>query len=868
MADIKVAIYLKNGEKVEFGKRYIQNLESLSQSNADPSSIFYGVLASTGSIQILDINGQIEGYIKDNLLDTTSITVELYLNGKLIHSHISSDNSYDNVGRMLNLQLSDKLSKWDNINFNGYDYPEQQQTAYEMLKNILTSLGYDENYINNTMLSEYTANSNNASTTIKEYLDSITIQYPYLPAGSLHETIDKFCTLAQLNVILDNNNDIKFVNARPIKIANSIIEIPRSKQYSKLNYTLVTKNKYDSVELNEFKVLINETATENAFSYTKQLNGDDYNYTYSYFDYAKGNGAFSNAKIETFYSNEFDFNMPKLSNHNLKKILSVVSTQDVESTEIKATVNVSGEYGVYEGSYEQTLLNDATPGDNTSYFAQNPYYNNIKFNNTPSRVTSKPLTELESNFGIEGGGGFPKVEIKDSSYVNILDEGEYYHCNARILDSTIGYLVMHEPRAGKEYLNANISKYKTNSLIITFQGVVREITFNNVVSDYKLKSNPVSINGSELFEQVTTINDKKMSDIVKDNILLDYSNGLSDATLTVSCANYYDEVGQRVVDFNKGELLQVGDVVKVQGNDKTWEITGRKFSYAGCPFVDLELMEIKRIIRPKTKISIDTSLSGSNHIEFNIDKGEELIVDFGDGNTLSVSSVVSGFVHDYDFPFKGVITISGNLKSIEPNDNNTRLDILSVIMGDTIIKSGTYWGIYERSNCKTFTLSNNMTEIEARAFPNLLKVKEIIIPDSVTNIGVGAFSSCRSLISLSIPDSVTVIPNTMCLYCSSLQNITFGENVTEIGDSAFESCEKLTYFKVPKTVSNFGLDVFRGTNLSKLVIDSTIVANDSRLTRPAKEVYVLSSITLEATSFINRWYTFARREGAYNIYNY
>lgn len=582
MADIKAAIYLKDGTKVEFGKRYIQNVESLSQSNADPSTIFYGVLASTGSIQILDINGQIESYIKNDLLDITSITVELYINNKLIHSHISNNNSYDNVERILNLQLSDKLTKWDNINFNGYDYPEKEQTAYEMLKNILIANGYTEDYIDNTMLSEYTLDSSNIPIKIKDYLNSIIIQYPYLPAGSLHETIDKFCTLAQLNVILDSDNNIKFINSRPvIQQTSSIINIPKSQQYSKLNYTLIRKNKYDAVEMNEvnvtnvidYKAIIGSfNSSEDKYSVSRERDSN----------IRTGSVYNDNVYLEiTYYSGSLK--IPQISNNGLSKVIKVYSGLDnSKNSQIQNTVN----YNLYTG-----------------------IVNNSQYVISPPSVTTK--NRSEGSGSITKDGQF-KVSFNSAS-LTMQDKSNLSSLIPSVPTSedknyTIDFIVA----TGKDYrgyytdqmahvVRENDNKYEEYSpknLEITIYGDIRKIQFENTpVSSDAISSakNPVSIYTSELFEQVTTIDGEKISNIVKNNILSDYSIGISDATLTVSCANYYDEAGNRIIDFNKGELLNVGDIVQIEGSNKTWRITGRKFRYAGCPFVDLELMEVNKV---------------------------------------------------------------------------------------------------------------------------------------------------------------------------------------------------------------------------------------------------------------------------------
>ena len=138
---ITVELTLKDGSKLVLDKRKIKNIESLSQSNSDASTIFYGVLASSGRLEILDYDGTIKRYIQEGIIDTSSIKVDIYINGVLTQSHISSDSSYANENSIMTIELTNKLSLWDTINYGGYYYPEKPETAYEMLKNILISSG-------------------------------------------------------------------------------------------------------------------------------------------------------------------------------------------------------------------------------------------------------------------------------------------------------------------------------------------------------------------------------------------------------------------------------------------------------------------------------------------------------------------------------------------------------------------------------------------------------------------------------------------------------------------------------------------------------------------------------------------------------
>ena len=52
------------------------------------------------------------------------------------------------------------------------------------------------------------------------------------------------------------------------------------------------------------------------------------------------------------------------------------------------------------------------------------------------------------------------------------------------------------------------------------------------------------------------------------NILNDYKDGIINAKLTVICGDYYDINGNKVIDWQKGEVLQVGDIVRVDKDNE------------------------------------------------------------------------------------------------------------------------------------------------------------------------------------------------------------------------------------------------------------------------------------------------------------
>lgn len=124
--------------------------------------------------------------------------------------------------------------------------------------------------------------------------------------------------------------------------------------------------------------------------------------------------------------------------------------------------------------------------------------------------------------------------------------------------------------------------------------------------------NIISIQGNELFSagayRIVNGAQKLMTDIVTENILSDYKTGIVSATQEmVGCLDLQNEAGETVKAIANGELLQIGDIVRVDTDDndtpilnqadgtpRIFRIKGRKFSYDGRPMLSLVYQEIKR----------------------------------------------------------------------------------------------------------------------------------------------------------------------------------------------------------------------------------------------------------------------------------
>lgn len=87
------------------------------------------------------------------------------------------------------------------------------------------------------------------------------------------------------------------------------------------------------------------------------------------------------------------------------------------------------------------------------------------------------------------------------------------------------------------------------------------------------------------------------------------------------------------------------------------------------------------------------------------------------------------------------------------------------------------------------------------AFSCMIKVEEIVIPDTVTEIGKNAFWGCTSLKRVKLPSGLKTIPE-YCFNDCSLESVEFPDGLEEIGAGAF-FCELYEGAKVERTDMSF-----------------------------------------------------------------
>ena len=170
------------------------------------------------------------------------------INDKEIQHHITVDSPYYNNKNLLELDLTNSLSQWDNIKFSGFTY-EFVETLYGVLTNILKKNLSLELSIDGML--DTVINIGSEDVTVKQYLERIIVEDVEVVESSLREAVDKICNIALLQVIENDNGEIKFISARPLATQDELDTakvIPLRMQKSDFEYEILLSNKYEDVD--------------------------------------------------------------------------------------------------------------------------------------------------------------------------------------------------------------------------------------------------------------------------------------------------------------------------------------------------------------------------------------------------------------------------------------------------------------------------------------------------------------------------------------------------------------------------------------------------------------------------------------------
>ena len=379
--------------------------------------------------------------------------------------------------------------------------------------------------------------------TVGDILSTTIIDYPYLPQASYRETIEKFCALGQLTVALDDDGAIQFYGTRPCYANETIRNIPNSYKISNLQKTLFLKNKIDGVDIKQDKVKDEVVVATNIYNWDSSL--DEFS---KYTDTATA----TDVEISiTYYNGQII--IPKKSNDNLEKMLRI--------SDFKFSCS-----GIHSSGTVEKTWSDGGSG--------------YKFNYTSSQEETWKI----ETFSVSNKSGSQTATLNNNfSLVVTQNDDEYAITFSIPVSENYWYWEMY---SGNTY--SDLQNYKATKLEVSLYGDKRVVSFEEVdasSANIENATTTVSVPTSELMQGLGYVN------IVRDNILFDYANGVPTATVDVFCG---------LGDWKNGEVIKPNEIVTFDddiddnGDKNYWRVTGRTFKYQGAPTLSLELQQQKK----------------------------------------------------------------------------------------------------------------------------------------------------------------------------------------------------------------------------------------------------------------------------------
>lgn len=613
----------------------LKSVESLSQSTGQPKEIFYGIVPNSGSAEVVDVNGEIADMVRDGVMPNSNVRVEVFANDKKVQEHITTDSVYTN--KILNIEMENKLSKWETIKIKPKKFEAFGDTYYEILLNVLTESGYKleeiDNMLNSTIRVTFRKNDFtklNKNMTVAEYLSlqRVGINEAYTQTDNLRDLITEMCKITQLTVLENSNGEIKFVSNRPISYwGQKTVVVPKRLIQGTPEKELVPKNKYNNIKIDKN---ILHTDISQFYNQEYYVRDSEENLL---IDNLGDNVQIINISGQNFLC-FFKTIKGTLDMLRLKMFYGLESA--IELTFKDKNKNIIGSYGSGGFASSDKLIED------------------FDFNNADiSTILTKYSGINQETLAIK----FPYTSV-------VEDLSSVYY----ITISVSGYNMALSTLEYTPNSNSNIYEYGSNGTLI------------NDKSEFRFGLNDGSLVTGSIYS------------LIEQNVLDDYKNGVDTSKISVCCQNLYFEDGTLAKDWNSGDIIEVGDILRIDrnndgdslwvyddGNPIEWKVTGRNFRKVGVPMIDLELQQVIRDEMDYVTISpegITTSLGTGYSITMECYTKEAKIYYTLDGTEPNKNSIlytepfniVSNVVKDVTIR---AIGIDGNRSSPE----ETRYDL-------------------------------------------------------------------------------------------------------------------------------------------------------------------------------------------------
>lgn len=391
-----------------------------------------------------------------------------------------------------------------------------------------------------------------------------------------YDVIDSICKATQLYAFIDDNDKLSIISARPramgSEIDNAII-IPARNQKTRLVSSKILKNKYDGIKASLYTLEASQT------------------------------GIYTSDTIVCCKETE---PTEETGEHPAPTFVATQSGVNDPAYDVSGGIYDTHYWLQFKGSVDTSTLSSSLDVE----------YPSIQIN---ARMVDYQYDVNNQTYTLQEGSERQETidliwrmdGLIDGAYTSTGAQNYEYIFNKSVDGDTLNIEAQIHWR--NDIGSALTQRYYTLSYIMDF-------TFTVLCNQFSANSSEVEDTGNNLAEipdskfllsnvvnMLDLLDRSPLVDTLRENILSDYENGIATGTITVICGDYYNVKGERAKTWANGEIIQVGDVVRIDkdngstplmpyadGTPRLWRVTGRTFRYAGVPVVDLELQEINQ----------------------------------------------------------------------------------------------------------------------------------------------------------------------------------------------------------------------------------------------------------------------------------
>lgn len=687
MAKTSVKLYMTN-KTIEFGSESIVSLEFEQQSTSDYSRPVYDIYPAYGTLVVKDKDLSLYNMALNGEFDNYNYKVEVFVNNsKVARLYISELPVYSYADKTLSMVLGDELTKANTKIYAGYDYPLQPKTLFDVALAVLKAF---DNTITETS-AVFTQSNWSATQTYADYLKTISIEYPYVPANrTFRQVFKQLLTVAQSALVTDVNTVYRFVRMDGSKNTSNdnAIGILSSQITSQFQPTIIVPNKYDSCEVDCDKVSVDYNKDKVIETHefdnigNNELNGATQNETAHY---AETGGSQVCTGVCLKWETSRIINKPtvpaftdylyKYLNQNLKHIVSfsVVNNKNpayqvtVKKTikRIEGTVayqkNSSGDYEIKPDFNQFSPIEGATEElVSEEYITKETLGKEETFTFGQDTSTMYPIVSATVSAGFDEAK-YNKITESNDYYTNkpvvYLGRTLYALCSEFVQYNTQGTVTSIEPQIAYKYTIT----YEFQKLSITYNGDYTEVVFKNdtatKLKTANVKDNTASISGGEELMQYSVKQANLRPLKIAENTLKVFQNGLNGGD--IECIawdySYFAKTGQPIsynsTTENLKKFLSVGDMVIPCKSRKSepvytrnsatvyFNVVKNAITYLNGGF--RQRMILRESVRDisKTKLSTPTITKSTINSQFgveitNYDFDTEKIIVYADGNEI------------------------------------------------------------------------------------------------------------------------------------------------------------------------------------------------------------------------------------------